>query len=154
MKIPEIKFYNLKMSVRHNSIWQAIAYRDIMYLRASGNHTEITLQQVNKQYYVFHSLKLLEKELPPLFFRCHRSTIVNMRYIKKIDKGRICLVDGTDLSVSHRKILLLKDRLARLPSLTVPMCDYCEICPNTDKCLYIRPFITDNQQHKTTPQQN
>jgi hypothetical protein len=95
------------------------------------------------QYYVFKSLRQFEQALPAGFFRCHRSTIVNMTYIQKIDKRAIYLTTGSILPVSRSKIHLLKNKLANLEALIVPLCHHCEDCSEIADCRIIRPFMLD-----------
>jgi hypothetical protein len=39
MKRSEAKNYPLEMSIRQNNKWLVFAYKDIMYLKTSGNYT-------------------------------------------------------------------------------------------------------------------
>jgi two-component system LytT family response regulator len=53
-------------------------FADIIYVRADGNYSIIYLKNHTK-HLIYHSLKDFEKELPEnIFFRCHRSYIVNV----------------------------------------------------------------------------
>lgn len=143
MKTLDLNFYPLKMSIKYNGVWKAIVFKDIICLKASGNYTEITIY-TNKQYYVLYSLDKFEKKLPVGFFRCHRSAIINLKYIHKIEKNRLFLSNEINLPISLSKIALLENKLSELPSLTLPICDYCEICPTYAKCPLIRPFKIDS----------
>jgi DNA-binding LytR/AlgR family response regulator len=145
MKILETKNYIHYLYVRYNDCWKKLAFKEIVFLKSLGNHTELNLWNSKKQYYVMKSLEQYEKELPFIFFRSHRSTIVNMAYIRQIDKGKICMADGTYLPVSKSRKLLLEEKLANLPALIIPHCRHCENCPDVESCEIIHPFILEQK---------
>lgn len=140
----ETKNYIFYLYVKYKDCWRKLAFKDIVSLKSTGNHTEISLQNTKTQYYVMKSLEQYEKELPLIFFRCHRSAIVNMAYIQDIKNGELCLMNKTFLPVSKSKKLLLEEKLANLPLLTIPLCKHCENCQDLSNCKIIRPFILEN----------
>ena len=99
-----------------------------MYLKSVGNHTKITLRNTSIHYYVVIIPNKLERKLPDVFFKCHRSAIVNLAYIQKIDKKEICVINQFRLPVSRSKIHLIEEKLADFEALTVPLCDQCAHC--------------------------
>lgn len=89
---------------------------EIMYLKGEGNYTTIYLKNT-KKYFVAKTLKDYESMLceeQASFFRIHKAFIVNISYIKTIDRGEetfILLKDNTRLEVSRRKKMTLLERL-------------------------------------------
>jgi len=89
---------------------------EIMYLKGEGNYTTIYLKNTRK-FFVAKTLKdyegmLCEDQAP--FFRIHKAFIVNINYIKTVDRGdetSILLKDDTRLEVSRRKKTILLERL-------------------------------------------
>lgn len=89
---------------------------EIIYLKGEGNYTTIFLKN-SKKFFVAKTLKdyesmLCEEQAP--FFRIHKAFIVNINYIKTIDRGDetfILLKDDTRLEVSRRKKMTLLERL-------------------------------------------
>jgi two-component system, LytTR family, response regulator len=88
---------------------QGVLFRDIdsiVRLEAESSYTRIFLNDGSKEI-VTRNLKEFEESLPASSFcRIHNSHIVNLRYIKKYNKGRggsLELTDGTILEVSSRK---------------------------------------------------
>ncbi|HRG53725.1 MAG TPA: LytTR family DNA-binding domain-containing protein [Bacteroidia bacterium] len=89
---------------------------EIMYLKGEGNYTTIYLKNT-KKFFVAKTLKdyesmLCEEQAP--FFRIHKAFIVNISYIKTIDRGEetfITLKDDTRLEVSRRKKMTLLEKL-------------------------------------------
>lgn len=70
-------------------------YDDIVYIKADGNYSVIYLKDRTK-HIIYQSLKDFEKDLPEnIFFRCHRSYIVNVMLISSfcIQKNRIFCMD-------------------------------------------------------------
>ena len=80
---------------------------EIMYLQADSNYTIIHLSGLNK-IVATRSLGDFEKLLAhPLFFRIHKSTIINMNFLHAYSsyEGNFAeLNDGTQLSISRRKL--------------------------------------------------
>lgn len=64
-------------------------YQDIYYFKAARNYVEIHLQ--NKKYVDRTSLKMIEDDIPSglKFKRAHRSYIVNMSKVTRINNGEI-----------------------------------------------------------------
>jgi len=80
-------------------------YDDIVYVKADGNYSIIYLKDHSK-HIIYQSLKDFEKDLPEnIFFRCHRSYIVNVILISAfcIQKNRIfCRDHDIEILCSRR----------------------------------------------------
>ena len=78
-----------------------IKVKDINYISAYGNYTKVYLED-NKMYVTYGSIKNWMSRLPKeAFFQIHRSTIVNLLNVIKIDKwtndtGRLYLKNVSD----------------------------------------------------------
>ena len=83
--------------VRHDSI---------SHINADGSYCELFLQD-EKRVVVSKKLKFFENQLKDnsIFFRCHRSHIVNIDRVKEFQKGACCVVmeNGSVISVSRDK---------------------------------------------------
>jgi two-component system LytT family response regulator len=95
----------IALSMQDGLIFVKIA--DIAYLEASGNYTHITLQNGTK-HVTSKSLAVFEDVLKdhPIFFRAHKSYIVNLRYIKlfnRKDGGEIIMQDDKSILLSRNK---------------------------------------------------
>jgi len=84
---------------------EKILFENIHYLKASGVYT--TIYHDGKCTVSSKPIGTYEGVLPAgMFCRCHKSYIVNKRYVKRVVKGRNLLVklfDGTELPVAVRK---------------------------------------------------
>ncbi|MES2561006.1 MAG: LytTR family DNA-binding domain-containing protein [Bacteroidota bacterium] len=70
-----------------NNEMKFIKIKDINYIQAKGNYTNVSLED-GTQFVTYGLIKIWEDKLPlDDFFRVHRSTIVNLHNVIKIDKG-------------------------------------------------------------------
>jgi two-component system LytT family response regulator len=70
-----------------NNEMKFIKIKDINYIQAKGNYTNVCLED-GTQFGTYGLIKIWEDKLPmDDFFRVHRSTIVNLHNVIKINKG-------------------------------------------------------------------
>lgn len=87
----------------------------LLYIQACGDY--VTLVTPEGQYVKEQTMKYLETHLSAAgFVRVHRSTIVNVTQISRVElyekeNYRLLLKNGTKLRVSHSGYRLLKERL-------------------------------------------
>lgn len=124
-----IKFEDLKENIL-NCITDIISKRE-NFIIAEGRGTiekilidSITYIEVNKKkitihtfdnvFYTRNSIENLEKELDIYnFFRCHKSYLINMKYIECISKN-IVAINGEEIPVSKHRISHLKTKLTHV----------------------------------------
>lgn len=99
--------YIEKLNIPHTKGFKVVAVADITHLTAQSNYTTIHL--VNKQSIIASvPLKEFEGILDSgVFFRAHKSHIVNLDYIDEYtteDGGYIILKDGTWVELSKRRL--------------------------------------------------
>jgi len=80
---------------------------EVMYLTASNAYTFVVMCNGDK-YLVSKSLAVFEDVLEdnPIFFRSHKSNIVNIKYIKQYNRGEggeLIMQDNTSLVLSRAK---------------------------------------------------
>jgi two-component system LytT family response regulator len=96
-----------KITVTEQFGFRVVNVADIMYLEADSNYTIIHLSGLNK-IVATRTLGDFEKILSvPEFFRIHKSTIINMNFLKAYSSYQgdfIELSDGTSLSISRRRL--------------------------------------------------
>ena len=96
-----------KITVSEQFGFRVVKVSDLMYLQADSNYTILHLSSLNK-IVATRSLGDFEKILDhPAFFRIHKSTIINMNYLRAYSsyQGNFAeLNDGTKLSISRRKL--------------------------------------------------
>jgi two-component system LytT family response regulator len=83
-----------------------------MYLQADSNYTILHLSGLDK-IVATRSMCEFEKILEnSMFFRIHKSTIINMNFLKAYSsyEGNFAeLTDGTRLSISRRKLIEFRE---------------------------------------------
>jgi len=79
---------------------------EIVRCESDNNYTCFYFRS-GERILVSRTLKDYEELLEPLsFFRIHKSSLINLRYLKKYKKGEggmVTLEDGTHLEVSRRR---------------------------------------------------
>ncbi len=87
----------------------------IIYCRAQESYCQVCLRG-KPRYMVSRSLKQMEEILPSdLFFRIHKSLLVNLNYVQSYKKleNHIILQNGEELEVAHRRSEEFLKRLMR-----------------------------------------
>lgn len=56
----------------------------------------------------------LELQLPEQFIRCHQSYLVNLEYVRRLEQGKLLLLDGERIPVSRTRIKEIRERLVEL----------------------------------------
>jgi two-component system LytT family response regulator len=105
-----------KITVPTGSSIKFIELQNIVFLKANSCYTEISFSD-NIKLTVSRTLKKFEETLNPniLFFRCHKSYIVNINFISeyvKSEGGYIILKDKNRIPVSNDKINELLEMMA------------------------------------------
>lgn len=88
-----------------------ISESSICYIEVLGHYTQLHLQDSSavrvKESLASVAAMLHQKEL---FVKCHRSFVVNLRYVEKISRAACGLSDGTVLPVSRNSYQELNER--------------------------------------------
>ena len=83
-------------------------YNDILFIKGAVNYVEIHTAQ--KMHLIYTSLNAIENKLPQnIFMRVHRSTIVNLNYVRNFNKNTTT-IHGHEIkvSLSYKAALLEK----------------------------------------------
>ncbi len=98
--------------INHSKGFNLIDYKDIIWLEANDNYTTLYLNNA-KKIVASKTLKEFELILPPSeFFRTHRSTLINVAYIKEYSNnegGEIILSDGSHVQISKARVQEFSD---------------------------------------------
>ncbi len=96
-----------KFTVSEQDELHRISISELMYLQADGNYSIIHLSGLKKVVSAV-SIDEFQKMLDgTLFFRIHKSTLINLGYLSAYTTGENChiaLTDGTRLSISRSKL--------------------------------------------------
>jgi two-component system, LytTR family, response regulator len=109
-----------KITVPEQFGFRIVKVTEIMYLQADSNYTILHFSGLNK-IVATRSLSDFEKILDgPDFFRIHKSTLINLRFLNAYSsyQGNFAeLTDGTQLSISRRKVQEFKEAVAHISKL-------------------------------------
>lgn len=101
-----------KITIAEQFGFRMVKVAELMYLQADSNYTILHLSGLDK-IVASRSLGEFEKILEnSMFFRIHKSTIINMNFLKAYSsyEGNFAeLTDGTKLSISRRKLNEFRD---------------------------------------------
>jgi two-component system LytT family response regulator len=93
--------------INHSKGFNLIDFKDIVWLEANDNYTTLYLN-TGKKIVASKTLKEFETILPTTdFFRSHRSTLINVSYIKEYSNnegGEVILSDGTHVQISKARV--------------------------------------------------
>lgn len=91
---------------------------EIIHLEAQDQYTNIYLTEGRKMLSSRNIKSFEDKLSPKVFFRLHRSHIVNLvhhlREFRRTDGGIVLMSDGTEVPVSRRKLSLFMERIQSL----------------------------------------
>jgi len=103
-----------KITIAEQFGFRMVKVAELMYLQADSNYTILHLSGLDK-IVASRSLGEFEKILEnSMFFRIHKSTIINMNFLKAYSsyEGNFAeLTDGTKLSISRRKLNEFRDAI-------------------------------------------
>lgn len=91
-----------------------INIQNILYCKAEGSYTFVILKN-NKKLLLTKGISSLQSELSNyIFFRCHKSYLINLTYVNEVLIGNSCkvILDGTAIvDVAYRRKHKLIERL-------------------------------------------
>jgi two-component system LytT family response regulator len=86
--------------------YEFIPFNEIIFIKADHKYSLIFLLDQIRPVKAFASITLFESILPAtLFYRCHRSYIINLKYRRILDKNRCVFMTGNhQLPISDDKL--------------------------------------------------
>jgi len=108
--IPKLKTHCLKL--QSNGIIRFVTFSEILYLKADDNYTSCLLND-HALYIMCQTLQSFEVILGNQFYRCHKSYLVNTKYIREINKRNhaVILTTGEKLPFSRKKAKILEEKM-------------------------------------------
>lgn len=90
-----------KLLIQHKGIIHAVFFHKIRYLESRGHL--LTIHTTDGNLMCYDQLEKLKERLTLNFYQCHKSYLVNMDCIRRIEKNSILLKTGEELPVSKSK---------------------------------------------------
>lgn len=91
---------------------QFVDTNTIIYIQAMDR--DCILHMLNEKRQIPQSLKKLQEQLPPNFYRVHRSFFVNSNYVTKIECYAVTLVTGEVLPIPKMRYTQIREELTAL----------------------------------------
>jgi two-component system, LytTR family, response regulator len=95
-----------KIALKDTSGFTLVAFNDIVFIKGESNYSDFKLSNGNT-ILVSKTLSAIEEILDmEIFFRIHKSYIINLQYVasfKKADGGDLIMTDGTSIPISRNK---------------------------------------------------
>jgi len=105
-----------KITIVEQFGFQMVNVSELMYLQADSNYTSLHLSGKDK-ILATRLLGEFEKMLEnPMFYRIHKSTIINMNYLKgysSYEGNYAVMTDGAKLTISRRKLIEFREVVMR-----------------------------------------
>lgn len=106
----QIKMNNSKkdfMFIKSRGSYVKLLYKDILWIQSSSEY--VIIYTSSKKYMVYSSMAAILEKLPSTFIRVHRSNIVSVDKIDKLD-GNILEVSGQSVKISkmYKESLMTK----------------------------------------------
>ena len=98
-----------RITLKDNNVIEVVDFKDIYFIEAQGSYIRVLFIKDNvvREIIMSGSLTDYEELLPPeLFFRIHKSYVINCIHIKKIlkdDYSQVVIKDNYTLPVSRRR---------------------------------------------------
>lgn len=92
---------NQKLLIQYKGAAYAVPIHKIGYLESCGH--QLTIHTTEGNVICYERLEKLKERLPGRFLQCHKSYLVNMDFIRRIEKSSILLKNGSELPVSKAK---------------------------------------------------
>jgi DNA-binding LytR/AlgR family response regulator len=110
--LPDENFFNIKSEIKGRMI--KINTQDVMFIESAQNY--IYVHTTSGQYITYSTITDVEEYLPTqIFVRIHRSFIVNINFVKIIERNRIKLLNDKELVLGdhykQRFLQMMDDRL-------------------------------------------
>lgn len=102
--------HSLTLNITRGSQTTVINEEDILFAEAHGRKIILHLQKEIVEYY--GQISALESQLKGAFYRCHRSYIVHLKYIKRYNQQTITLINNETLHVARNQYKGFVERFA------------------------------------------
>ena len=116
-KVLDAQTAAVKLAFHQQGSLLSLAADRIVYLESS-NHVTV-IHTLEASYTVYEKLDDIVRRLPEGFVRCHKSYAANMRYIRRLETGKLLLDNGTFVRVSSSLGAATKDAVFRYLSRQV-----------------------------------
>jgi DNA-binding LytR/AlgR family response regulator len=106
-KLPVNDFFNIKSEIKGRMV--RLRFDEVLFVEGMQNY--VMINTTGGRHMTYLTMKEMESHLPAQFFaRIHRSFIVNVNFVRVIERARVKLQDGVYLAMGD----LYKDRFLHM----------------------------------------
>ena len=92
------------LMIKHDGSTKILNTKNILYIEGDGKYCTIHMSDLSKPIDCHETLASVELRLPDdLFSRCHRSYVVNLKYVLRYDHQEITLQNDRRVYISRKK---------------------------------------------------
>ena len=105
----DIFFYPLKVEMSTTNGGVIYSYEDILYITCDKPY--LIVNCINgRKIHIEDTLKNIRGQLPPMFFQCNKSTIINFHHLTEYFKNPwvLKMSDGALIPLSYRRVTEFK----------------------------------------------
>ena len=106
--IRSTEYSSKTITVKSGQTIYTIPQKDIISIQTSASEHKIVVCTLNNQIEFYGTMKDIEDELDETFFKVHRSYIINIKYLKSINKNRedmhVLMKDGSKCLLSRNYV--------------------------------------------------
>ena len=110
-KVREKNFSSEALMIQHGGTTEKIPSSQIRYLESKAH--QLVIHTMSGEITIYEKLDVYEKKLHKDFVRIHKSFLVNMQYIRRIEMKEVTMQDGTVLPVSKARYSASRDKYFR-----------------------------------------
>ena len=96
-----------KLLIQQKGIVHAISFRDIFFIESVGH--QLIIHTSESKIICYEKIDDMKQRLPEHFLQCHKSYIVNMQIIRRIEKNKIILQHDKEIPVSKARYAEARD---------------------------------------------
>lgn len=103
-----------KLFIKHTGGYKIVNIMDIVRLEAQSNYTRLYFRDLPPVFLAKTLKKFYDILDPTVFFRIHKSHLININFIEEYDGrfgGKVTLVDGTEFKVGNLRRASLREFL-------------------------------------------
>ena len=106
------------LKLQSNGVIRFVTLSEIVYLKSDDNYSCCILKDLS-EFTIYQTLQNFETIFGHLFFRCHKSYLINTIYIREINKRshQVILTTGITLPFSRSRAKLLEEKMKIKTSL-------------------------------------
>lgn len=110
-KAKERIYGNEELILQRGRATERIRSEQILYIESSAH--QILIHTLDGEITTYEKLDVIEKKMQKNFLRIHKSFLVNMQYIRRIEMKEVTMQDGTVLPVSKTRYSASRDKYFR-----------------------------------------